>query len=259
MKNELNRVELNELHECEATIERTSKAFVECGIALERIRSKKLYRQDFDTFEEYCQTKWGWNRQHAHRIIQAAQVKESMKMSPMGDKIENERQARALAEAFPEDREEVLNEASKSGKVTSKSIQDAIKTVKNKQAIVELDKTGYVIPEPIVELFVRGLDEVQNLLSSISRVRSFLKKAQEDDDVLYREVNFSGALSHLDNSYRSLKSAMPFAVCTSCQGHNPSKCSLCKGRGFISEFLWDTCAPVEVKKIRSKALAKNKK
>ncbi len=34
------------------------------------IREKRTYRTDgWDTFEEYCQERWGWTRQRAYRLI----------------------------------------------------------------------------------------------------------------------------------------------------------------------------------------------
>lgn len=39
------------------------------------IREKRTYRADgWDTFEEYCQERWGWSRQRASQLIQASSV-----------------------------------------------------------------------------------------------------------------------------------------------------------------------------------------
>ena len=59
------------------------------------------WKADRDTFEDYCREKWGWTRSYACRMIEAAEV---MNVSPMGDNITSERQARELAKAAPEDR-----------------------------------------------------------------------------------------------------------------------------------------------------------
>jgi hypothetical protein len=63
------------------------------------IREKRTYRADgWDTFEEYCQERWGWSRVHAHRLIEASEV--ATGLLPMGNTAPlpaNERQARELA------------------------------------------------------------------------------------------------------------------------------------------------------------------
>ena len=83
-----------------------------------------------------------------------------------------------------------------------------------------------------------------------------LRKAQETKDKLYAEVLFSSALSQLDQAWTDIKTAKPFAVCPTCQGQLPDQCTLCKGRGLISEHRWNTCVTREDKAFRAKALAK---
>jgi hypothetical protein len=39
---------------CEAVVQKGWDAFVQVGLALARIRDKKLYRAEFNSFEEYC-------------------------------------------------------------------------------------------------------------------------------------------------------------------------------------------------------------
>ena len=71
------------------------------GNALLAIRDKRLYRQDFGTFEEYCQERWGMERRHAYRLMDAAQAVENVSL---GTQIlpTSERQARPLTKLEPE-------------------------------------------------------------------------------------------------------------------------------------------------------------
>jgi len=62
------------LAELEKTIARGKKTFVEVGLALAEIRDLRLYRREYSGFEEYCREKWGWSRQHAYRLIEAAPI-----------------------------------------------------------------------------------------------------------------------------------------------------------------------------------------
>ena len=114
-----------------------------------------------------------------------------------------------------------------------------------------LDGTGKEIPLQLVPMWLRK-EEVSKLLWDVSKVRSALRNAQDAKDVLFREVNYSSALSHLDQAYADLKTAVPFAVCPTCQGQVADKCTLCKGRGLISEFRWNTCVTRDDKEFRFK-------
>jgi hypothetical protein len=124
-----------------------------------------------------------------------------------------------------------------------------------------LDGTGWPIPTQLIPLWQR-VDEVQEMLTALSRVKGALRSAQENRDTLFAEVNFSSALSQLDQAWTDIKTAKPFAVCPTCQGQLPDKCTLCKGRGLISEHRWNTCVTREDKEFRLRAatghLAKQK-
>ena len=115
-----------------------------------------------------------------------------------------------------------------------------------------LDATGWPIPTQLIPLWQRA-DEVQEMLTSLSRVKGALRSAQDNKDRLFAEVNFSSALSQLDQAWTDIKTAKPFAVCPTCQGQLPDQCTLCKGRGFISEHRWNTCVTREDKEFRFKA------
>ncbi len=114
-----------------------------------------------------------------------------------------------------------------------------------------LDATGWPIPTQLIPLWQRS-GEVQEMLTTLSRVKGALRTAQETRDKLFAEVNFSSALSQLDQAWTDIKTAKPFAVCPTCQGQLPDQCTLCRGRGFISEHRWNTCVTREDKEFRFK-------
>jgi uncharacterized ParB-like nuclease family protein len=115
-----------------------------------------------------------------------------------------------------------------------------------------LDATGWPIPTQLIPLWQRS-GEVQEMLTTLSRVKGVLRSAQDNRDKLFAEVNFSSALSQLDQAWTDVKTAKPFAVCPTCQGQLPDQCTLCRGRGFISEHRWNTCVTREDKEFRFKA------
>jgi hypothetical protein len=91
LENQLTPTEANCLSILESTIETGKKAFEAVGIALASIRDDRLYRQTHDTFEDYCRDKWGWSRQRAHQLIDAASLSTMVDNGPT-----SERQARPL-------------------------------------------------------------------------------------------------------------------------------------------------------------------
>ena len=240
--------ESQRLAELEKTIGRGKKTFVEVGLALAEIRDLRLYKTEYSSFREYCQQKWGWNRTYAHYMIEGAEVVKSLpeKVFTM---VNTERQVRELAKVEPEKRAAFVQTIIDEGKpVTAKEIKRHLPPPPSQV----LDTTGWPIPTQLIPLWHRA-NEVQEMLTSLSRVKGALRAAQENRDKLFAEVNFSSALSQLDQAWTDIKTAKPFAVCPTCQGQLPDQCTLCRGRGLISEHRWNTCVTREDKEFRARA------
>ena len=67
-------VESQELTQLETKINEGLKTFMDVGASLLRIRDARLYRHDYSTFEEYCQKRWGMQRNYANKMIAASEV-----------------------------------------------------------------------------------------------------------------------------------------------------------------------------------------
>jgi hypothetical protein len=89
--------ERQDLQAAERKIARGLKSFLEVGLALKEIRDKRLYRQRYDTFEEYCTQRWDFSRPRAYELCAASEV--VCDLSAIADirfLPENEAQARPL-------------------------------------------------------------------------------------------------------------------------------------------------------------------
>jgi hypothetical protein len=106
-----------------------------------------------------------------------------------------------------------------------------------------VDSVGRRIPEHLLELWGRA-QEVQDMLTALSRIRVAVRKAQDTKDPLFTAVPYSAALAHLDQAYDCVQVAKPYAVCAFCQGHG---CKACGQRGLLGKFRWDTTVPKEHK------------
>jgi hypothetical protein len=68
---ELTEEEASDRHRLELKVER---AFVEAGKALAELRNRKLYRSTYQSFEDYCQDRFGYTRYSAYYKIAASEV-----------------------------------------------------------------------------------------------------------------------------------------------------------------------------------------
>lgn len=105
VKIELTAEQASELKALELTISSESRSFVKVGRALRSIDDKRLYRETFSTFADYCPAKWGFTDKHAYRLIHGAQVVDALvaEFSPIGETRlpGNEAQVRPLADLDP--------------------------------------------------------------------------------------------------------------------------------------------------------------
>lgn len=289
MKNQLTKDQRNRRDECIRTVKEGLKTALDVAAALMELRDDKLYLDTNETFEEFCQIVLGIERAHAYRLIGAAEVKESLPKR-IADKITNERQARALVSVPEEHRVEVIKKAAENGPVTEGTIRAAAEVVLEKQMspmgdtiriektvkyenevskngqpekrekpVKELDDIGTVIPDDALPFWKRR-QEIQDLLSSLTKIKSVISNAKEGNDPMFSKVS-NAVLSDLSQAYTHLLEGKPYAVCTTCQGSfslQPKGCSFCGNKGLISKWQWDTQSRKEVKDMRTKANALRK-
>ncbi len=129
--------------ELERTIEHALQTFVNVGNALREIRDEGFYTVEYDTFEAYCKARWGFERQHAYRLIDAALVTDNLRMSPKGDKAlpSTERQARPLTKLKPEEQPvawELAVEKAGDGNVTAAIVEEAVAELSDDSPPVEV-------------------------------------------------------------------------------------------------------------------------
>lgn len=88
----------------EKRIERGMQTFKEVGAALMEVRDSRLYREEWPSFEAYCQARWGIERQRAYQLIGAVEVVAAL---PDDTKslVRNEATARELVTVMRDDPE----------------------------------------------------------------------------------------------------------------------------------------------------------
>jgi hypothetical protein len=153
----LDAAEERDLGRMESTIAANLAAFFQVGFALMEIKRRRLYRAEFRSFEEYCRTRWEFNRAHAYRLIGAAEVCKSL--SPIGDipLPENECQIRPLIGLAPSTAtkawKRACEAAGSNGRITGALVHKAVGEVtKNRKtdAAGNLRQNWQILVEPLL-------------------------------------------------------------------------------------------------------------
>lgn len=99
----LSKTEKGVLQGLEDTIRSGLASFVEIGRALSKISAEQLYREEGESFEDYCERRWEISRQHGYRLMKASECFDKLKAElPKGTLLpHNESQLRPLIETLP--------------------------------------------------------------------------------------------------------------------------------------------------------------
>lgn len=114
MTTALTGTESKDLQRLEQVIQRGVRTFIEVGAALAEIKARKLYRERAETFQDYCQEVWGFTRQRAYQLIDAAKVEQQVSQTSTAvdaPALASERHARALKGVPADERADCLSDA----------------------------------------------------------------------------------------------------------------------------------------------------
>jgi len=242
----------------EAVIKRGLIQVWEVAAALADIREQKQYREaGFKTFEEYCETRWNFNRDYANKLIRGAEVVQNVQQNldtRVSKMPSNEAQTRAIREA--------TKEPAVQAEVWSQAVEDAggeqptAPQIREAAAKVTASKTAQP-PEDDDEVEEAGpLDHfgkpVDPAFADAFSERDAFKAVLSDISVLKRKIK---ALAHgaggkwlffqeAESALRDLKIvvdfAMPYTECGFCQ-RDPKKretCTACKHRGYVNQMAY---------------------
>jgi hypothetical protein len=104
----LSEEEVRDRERLERTVER---AFYEAGSALGQLRERRLYRDEYDSFEDYCRGRFGHSRQKANYLIVGAAIYRTLSAANCPLLPSSEYQVRPLAVLPPPRQPTVWNEA----------------------------------------------------------------------------------------------------------------------------------------------------
>lgn len=108
---ELSGTEKEMLKNCEEIITRGFTHFMQVGEALATIRKGRLYKEQYLSFEEYCQDKWGFGRYRALQYMQAAETGQNLVTKNHSVAGLNVHQLRLLRPLDPDSQVDVMTRA----------------------------------------------------------------------------------------------------------------------------------------------------
>lgn len=132
---------------------------------------------------------------------------------------------------------------------------------KKSEPVVECDRFGHEIPADIFPDWQRA-EQVQELLTQLSQIKRIVKNGLEEIDGKRKDVIFAELSNSLEatlgNAYGDLKRVLPWTICPTCSARKATrpKCVLCKQRGWLSKFLYETAVVGEVRSMWEKSKKK---
>lgn len=117
--------------ELEETVHVAIRSFIVLGDALREIREKRLYREYYPTFEDYCHDKFRFTRHRAFQLIESARVGNHLVTIVNTEPPSNEGQIRPLVKVSEEIAAEAWKRVSlaKQRPITGKLVSEALRQV----------------------------------------------------------------------------------------------------------------------------------
>lgn len=241
------------------------------------VHDKKLWREDYESFEAWSSKRHGFSASHTYRLVRSADVPQLIAQVEPPEPPEEKRAVviEDVGDSKPESIPvTIIEQSTKPVPVVPPvapvplqppkpaappaPVPPLPKPATPQEPIALRDRTGYPVPEHRKQLFLRG-EKVSELLDPIATLRGTIRRFMDAEkegrgDILFARTNLSTVLTSLDSAYATLKTAIPFAVCPDCQGQKSDACLTCKGSGMISQYAWDRTVSEEVKQLRAASL-----
>lgn len=109
-----------------------------------------------------------------------------------------------------------------------------------------LDELGKEIPDHLLALWDRG-EAMREMAGAVASMGNKIRGMHESGDPLLLDENGQAIAAALESARQHLRSNIPYAVCPYCHGTLSKKCRMCRGRGIIGKFRYDTAVPAEMK------------
>ena len=234
-QHELSQTESTRLLQLEEEIGEDLKAVFRIGINLMEIRDNKLHRDNFKSFEDYCNDKWSKGSNWARKMIKAVEVQQVVP-------IENEWQARQLVDLSDDKKVEVftraVDEVNTPAMVTGTQLKRIKQSVLAEASEPDIDQVSVVNHRLLAEDF-------ESCLSGLTRVNSIIEAIGDQQVGMW--LNIEEFRMDLKNMRANIRMAKPHQLCPYCMGAgrsmsfegNEEDCGACRTLGWVPKAVWD--------------------
>ena len=173
----LNKEEQILKNQCEQTIIDFRAKGLEVGKALKTIQEKRLYRDQYPTFERYCKEMWEISRPRAYELIEYASTMKNLSGAP--DKPTHENQVHPISREPKEIQEKVWKRATEKAKALDKRVS---------RKIVEQAKVEILGAKPKVVDKGKTIETSEDAESFVTTFNMRPLKDQ-DGDTIYKVID----------------------------------------------------------------------
>ena len=203
---DLSKIESGEFAKLCTVVHRGLSGFIEVGLALSELNLKRLYRDEYETFEAFVQDKFKLSRRRAYQMIDEAQIASTT------DGITNGAQARALKDVPISERTSVIEACVSEGKLTAAGIKATAVAMKQHDT-GQHELEGWKI--------VAIADRAAEIGSQIKAV---------GEEPVGKWLPVDRILSMVARLHTTINESVPDQECPKCKGVG---CKECFGCGYI--------------------------
>ena len=231
--------EKHDLRRNELVIEDGIKSFVKVGQALFTIKEQLLYRENYDTFDDYVKDRWGMGRQYAYRLIRGSEVAERF------PELTTEAEARELNKVPYTEQSNVMRRAKQSADIEGRKLSAKHIRMASIEPMVSTARPQDAEDEPWSETMTPLWDSYFELLEEFEEVS---KRLAVHPEGCWFHTYADTISSKIKDLKRIGAHTKPAGACPECAAGIVPDCETCRGRGWLPKGRLDA-----VKKSREKS------
>ena len=206
------------LDRVEYLVDRIHKCEQEKLIYMLEIYQHQYWKNDFNSFEQFCKERLGYSKQYVYRCINAA------KMVEAGVPVENPNQSLALEGLDVEEAKEVWDRAEEAASESGKKVTaSSLKRARQEKDVIDR-ATGDAEPMNIEDL----AEPFTEVVSMLRQAKELMHSISNTPDGVW--MNYQPLAVKLRDVAEGIKFAMPHMICPKCGGKG---CESCRGLGWI--------------------------
>lgn len=233
-----------DFHHHDGIVDRALDTIDEAYVSLDVIRNRRLWRVNFDTWGDYCESK-GKTRQHFNRVIQHLEMKQITQKRAGRGQLPGmpERHFRAIKRLPQGEQAEAYAEATRAAGGDKPTQPQVDASVNRRLGLDEgevqlVDGRGLKADEKFSEVFIAA-SRFDVLLRSIAHIKGEVEAIIKSAAGAVLAKQHQSIENDRKNMLRALKFAKPYATCPYCGGAGRDDCKACDGRGWVTKEVYD--------------------